>query len=104
MSKLKKIKWLMFILSHDGIPPRTLSDDMDPIEVYCILVLLSRVYVSVTKKLIPLEFHLSMESAKYQYATTKRGVEKKRLQRLKDEYNKYLFEWEKNDERISNMY
>ena len=96
MSKIKKIKWLMFILSHDGVPPKTLTEDMDAVELYCTLVLLARVYVYVTHKTIPLDLHISIESVKYKYATSKRGVERKRLKYLRDVYNTFMFKWEQN--------
>ncbi len=104
MNKLNKIKWFMFVLKNDGVPEGTLSDGMDLVELYCILVLFARIYKYVTKSsVIPLELSLGIGTAKYRYATSKRGVERKRLQYLKEQYDSFLFKWE-SDPLVKNVY
>ena len=103
MSKFKKMKWLVFILNHDGVPPNTLTEDMEPIELYCALVLLARVYVYVVHKNIPLDLAISIDVCKNKYAQSKRGVERRRLRKLREAYNTFLFKWE-SDPSVCNIY
>lgn len=104
MSKLNKIKWFMRMLYYDGVPARTLTDGMDSVELYCILVLLERLVIYMNpKRHIPLELRIAIEHVKDRYCSTNRGFEKKRFKQLQDAYNEFTFKWEESP-HIKDLY
>ena len=100
MKKIYKIRWLTFLLSNDGLPEGFLDlDTADPLIVYTVLLMLKRLRLELfDSRDIALDVALSVhiENAKEKYNYTKNQLE--------EYYNEYLFDWEKTNKKICDVY